>query len=317
MNSKIMLGLAVVLLAAAGATAYWGVKLSESGDDVVPVANTIPGETIPASADREPVQVVKEIAQPGVNVIVLAHDVPKGRLITVDDLAVETMRLAPPGSFAEREPLLGKRLWRDLSAGTVLNESSFTAGGPLARMIRESERAVTIQADEVITGGGHLVPGDFVDVLLFLKESDKNSDRTMQVVVPALRVLSVGDQLGLTVEGDPVNPPPSDEQDQGDSRRNTKVRTIVLAIPEALLTRFSLAAQVGTLRLAVRSADEGLLAEYYEGERSEVIAPVNQQLYQFEKFALRQAKRPQEGLVPPGPKGIQVFRGSVVSREKP
>ncbi|TNE89353.1 MAG: Flp pilus assembly protein CpaB [Gammaproteobacteria bacterium] len=317
MNSKIMLGAAVVLLAAAGATAYWGVKLSKGADDTVLLSDAALAINAPASEDQVPPRAIQEIARPGVNVIVLANDVPKDRLITVDDLAIEILRIAPPGSFSERESLIGKRLWRNLPAGTILDENSFTAGGPLARMIRESERAVTIKADEVVTGGGHLVPGDYVDVLLYLQESKKNTDRTMQVVVPALRILSVGEQLGLTVNGNPAIPASGDEKKQADSQRNAKVRTIVLAIPEALLTRFSLAAQVGTLRLAVRSAEEGLLANYYEGDSDTVIEPVNQQLYQFEKFALRQAKRPQEGLVPPSPKGIQVFRGSVSSRELP
>lgn len=41
---------------------------------------------------------------------------------------------------------------------------------------------------------------------------------------------------------------------------------MVLAVPEALLSRLMLAAQAGVLRLAVRSAEEKRLARYWAGE---------------------------------------------------
>ncbi|WP_297189358.1 Flp pilus assembly protein CpaB [uncultured Porticoccus sp.] len=315
MNSKVMLGVAVLLLGAAGVTAYWGVLISEGQENVARIEAPVAQESI--AIDEAPLkQAVQEVSRPGVNVIVLAQSVSKDRLITADDLAVEIMRIAPPGSYSELDPLIGKRLFRDLPAGTVLNEDSFSIGGPLARMIRDSERALAIQADEVITSGGHLSPGDYVDVLLFLKEGDRNADRTMQVVVPALRVLSVGDRLGLTVSGEPVFPAIEEEQ-QSVNRRSAAARTVVLAVPQVLLTRFALAAQVGSLRLAVRSADEPHLTDFYADRSVDIAEPVNQQLYQFEKFVLGQAKRPQAGLIPGRPKGVEVFKGSVVSRVIP
>lgn len=318
MNSKSLLGVAMVLLVAAGATAYWGVQLSKGPDDTALSNHSAVQVPIVETSDKPLNDVVQDVASPRASVIVLARDVSSGSPLSSEDLVEEKMRIAPPGSYADLQLLVGKYLWRDLPAGTVLSDSSFSAGGPLARMIRESERAVTIRADEVVSSGGHLFPGDYVDVLLYLKQGERNSDRTMQVVVPALRVLSVGDALGLTVSGDTVIPAASDEdEEKSANHRNAKARTIALAVPDALLTRFSLAAEVGSLRLAVRSAEEGLLASFYEGEAKPVFDSVNQQLFQFEKFALRQAKRPQEGLVPLRPKGIEVFRGSVVSRENP
>src|SRR5690606_3182020 len=112
--------------------------------------------------------------------------------------------------------------------------------------------ALAIAVDEVVSNGGYLRPGDFVDVLLYLSQDDKNTDRTMQVVVPALRVLSVGAALGATLEGEPAEPPLL--QDEDDNRRNpsrsdfSSARPAVLAVPSAILTRFALAAEVGQLR---------------------------------------------------------------------
>jgi pilus assembly protein CpaB len=92
----------------------------------------------------------------------------------------------------------------------------------------------------------------------------------------------------------------------------------VLALPEQLLTRFMLASEVGKLRLAVRSIDEKLLADYQAGKAlQDKVEELNRQLFQFEKLALRQVNRPQPGLVPARPAGIPVYHGSEVSRQHP
>lgn len=63
-------------------------------------------------------------------------------------------------------------------------------------MIRPHERAVAVAVDDVIGAAGQLRPGDYVDVLLFLREENNNPQSSAQVVLPALRVLSVGEQMG-------------------------------------------------------------------------------------------------------------------------
>src|SRR5690606_26730000 len=119
-----------------------------------------------------------------VPVVMLARAVSAHVPLTEADLLVERLRLAPPGTFNDATSLVGKTLWRDLPAGTVLTDSSFEVGGPLARMIRPDERAVAIAIDVIVGNGGHLRPGDYVDVLLYLSQSELNSDQTAQVVVP-------------------------------------------------------------------------------------------------------------------------------------
>ncbi|HWK54993.1 MAG TPA: Flp pilus assembly protein CpaB, partial [Hyphomicrobiales bacterium] len=257
-----------MLLFGAGFAAYWGVRQSppavvEAAPQtmalVAPEATTEAPMLPPTSpaADTSLTQRLQDEAR--VAVVVLARDVPAHTLLSADDLAVEQLRIAPPDSFADPNLLVGRVVWRDLPAGTLLSESSFGSGGPLARMIRPDERALTIAIDEVMGGGGHLQPGDFVDVLLFLPEDDRNADRTAQLLVPALRVLGVGDALGMTLAGEAAAP--LLEQNNNDARRarSDGARTAVLAVPDALLTRFALATQVGRMSLAVRSAEEELL----------------------------------------------------------
>lgn len=316
MNSRVTMVLAGLLLVGAVIAGYWGLSLSRQPQVVEVVAEPAPAVAVPnIELPSLPVREEEE----RVPVVVLARAVVAMSEISAEDLLIEELRVAPPGSFAESEPLVGRVVWRDLPAGTVLNESSFESGGPLARMIRPDERALAIQIDEVIGGGGHIQPGDYVDVLLFLRDDDRNSDRTVQVVIPALRILTVGSSMGADRSGEPLMPPVA--EDEKDSRANRRVeapRTAVLAIPEALLTRFMLASEVGKLRLAVRSIDEKLLAGYQAGAKQpDKVEELNRQLFQFEKLALRQASRPQPGLAPQRPAGIPVYHGSSVSRQHP
>lgn len=340
MNSRVLMGLAAVLVVAAVIVGYLGISLGRSGP--APVANApVPSETSVVA----PAPVVEEAAEapqePRLDVVVLAQNLPAYHTVREEDLQVEQLLLMPPGSFSNPADLVGRRVWRDVPQGSVLNESHFVSGGPVARMIRPDERALAIQFNQLMGAGGHLSPGDYVDVLLFLQEHELNTDRTVQVAVPALRVLSVGDELGLATSGELINPPatltPEEQANQQAAARNQpRPETAVLAIPEALLTRFALAAEVGNLRLAVRAAEEGRLNDFYRGE-STVTEELNQQLFQFEKFALSQAERPQPGLVaesarpepsapqrgavssaqPSGPPPITVIRGAVSSLETP
>ncbi len=317
MNSRVTMVLAGLLLVGAVIAGYWGLSLSRQ-PPVAPVAPPQPAQAAPAIELPSLPLVNQEDEPERVPVVVLARAVPAMSVISAEDLLVEELRVAPPGSFAEDEPLLGRVVWRDLPAGTVLNEASFETGGPLARMIRPAERALAIQVDEVTGGGGHIQPGDYVDVLLFLRDDERNSDRTAQVVIPALRVLTVGSALGADRTGEPLMAPVAEEEGQRANRRVEQARTVVLALPESLLTRFMLASEVGKLRLAVRSIDEKLLAEYQAGKAlADKVEELNRQLFQFEKLALRQVQRPQPGLVPARPAGIPVYHGSSVSRQHP
>ena len=334
------MGVAAVLVVAAVVVGYLGISLGRS--EPAPVVNApapaSDGGQMPVRLEPAPVEVEAAPQEPRLDVVVLAQNLPAYHTVREEDLQVEQLRLTPPGSFNSTEGLVGRRVWRDVPAGSVLNESHFMSGGPVARMIRPGERALAIQFDQRMGAGGHLSPGDYVDVLLFLQENELNTDRTVQVAVPAIRVLSVGDELGLAMSGEPITPPAlvSAEEagnQQAAARNSPRPETAVLAIPEALLTRFALAAEVGSLRLAVRAAEEGRLNDFYLGETS-VTEELNQQLFQFEKFALSQAERPQPGLVQAsarqqptssssqqaqrsGPPPVTVIRGAISSLETP
>ncbi|MCX2542741.1 Flp pilus assembly protein CpaB [Pseudomonas sp. COW5] len=313
MNSRVTMGLAAVLLLGAIVVGYWGLVLSRQPAPVAeapaPAVVTVE-KTVAAAEDQT--------RQP---VVVLVHDAPPFTPLTAADLAIEKLRSAPAGSLSAIDQAVGRTPWRHLSAGTWLNAESFEAGGALARMIHSDERALAVSVDEVIGAAGQLMPGDYVDVLLYLRQDASNPQQSAQIVVPAMRVLGVGEQYGLTNDGQPTTPALSTDDKLKQDQRRITARTVVLAVPEQLLSRMMLATQVGTLRLAVRSSEEQRLAKYWAGENQvpDKLVAANSQLFQFTQLALGSAPKvpssgEHSGAVRPA---VEVIRGNQITQQNP
>ncbi|KAE9640262.1 Flp pilus assembly protein CpaB [Pseudomonas sp. PB106] len=289
MNSRVTLGLAGLFLLGAIIAGYWGLTLSRQ-PAVEPVA--APVAVTPDATPAVPAQPVEDpTRQP---VVVLLRDIAPFVKITAADVTVEKLRTAPVGSLANVDQVIGRTPWRPLSAGSWLNEESFEPGSQLARMIRPGERALAVSVDEVISVGGQLAPGDYVDVLLFLRKDENNPQPSAQLVVPAVRVLGVGSQMGLTNDGQPASPARSDDERLKQEQQRMAARSVVLAVPEALLSRLMLASGAGVLRLAVRSADEQQLAKYWAGENdvaTQLDTP-RRALLEFSQLSLSPAPKP-------------------------
>lgn len=308
MSSRISMILAGLLLVGALIAGYWGLVLSrpEPAPAVQPLASTI--AVTPA---EDPTRQ---------SVVVLAHDVPPFVALTAADLTLEKLRTAPAGSLTTLEQAIGRVPWRSLEAGTWLTEQSFDAGGSLARMIRPGERALAVAVDEVSGAGGQLNPGDYVDVMLYLRQENGNPQPSAQTVIPALRLLGVGDQLGLTNDGKPGSPVATSAQDLAKQQQSrAAARTVLLAVPEQLMTRLVLAIQAGVLRLAVRSADERLLSRYWagEGDAPGNLQNANRDLYQFTQLAFTQAPRKVAQSSAPRRAGVEVIRGNQATQQTP
>ncbi|KAF0862718.1 Flp pilus assembly protein CpaB [Pseudomonas sp. LD120] len=310
MNSRVTMGLAGVLLVGAVFFGYWGLVLSR------PPEPTPPTPVVQSLVEKTTTDVEDQTRQP---VVVLVRDVPPFTPLTAADLALEKLRTAPAGSLSDITQAVGRTPWRQLSAGTWLNEQSFDTGGALARMIHSDERALAVAVDEVIGAAGQLSPGDYVDVLLFLRQDTSNPQQSAQVAVPAIRVLAVGEQLGLTNDGQPASPPLSAAEKLKQDQRRIAARTVVLAVPEQLLSRLMLATQVGVLRLAVRSSEEQRLAHYW-ARNDEALAPVdtaNSNLFQFTQLALGNAPRPPLARGGAPRSAVEVIRGNQVTQQTP
>ena len=313
MSSRISMILAAVLLLGALIAGYWGLVLSRPE----PVAAIAPPviNNAPVAAIEDPTR------QP---VVVLAHDVLPFVALTAADLTVEKLKTVPAGSLTSLDQAVGRTPWRALQAGTWLTEESFNAGGNLSRMIRADERALAVAVDEVTGAGGQLNPGDYVDVMLYLRSENGNPQPSAQTVVPALRLLGVGDQLGLTNDGKPGSPVAVTAEDKAKQQQGrASARTVLLAVPEQLMTRLVLAVQAGSLRLAVRSADEQRLSQYWAGDSDSAqnLDNAKRDLYQFNQLA--QTTPPISNFNPTATKatprrsGVEVIRGNQVTQQTP
>ncbi|QBF24999.1 Flp pilus assembly protein CpaB [Pseudomonas tructae] len=309
MSSRITIILAGFFLLGAVLAGYWGLVLSQPPSE--PPATPIAAPAL-SPVSHVAAEAVDELRTP---VVVLRRDVAAAVPLTAEDLLLERLQVAPAGSFQSLDQVIGRSSWRALSAGTWLAQNSFEAGGPLARMIHPHERAVAVAVDEVIGAAGQLSPGDYVDVLLFLRETISNPQASAQVVLPALRLLSVGEQLGLSNDGQPVQAP-VDEKNRSPQPANT-LRTVVLAVPEALASRLLLAAGAGSLRLAVRSAEEQRLARYWADPNSsgKEIESANRQLYRFSQLAQAPTVQPLASAAQP--RGMEIIRGSQANPPTP
>ncbi|EPL04998.1 Flp pilus assembly protein CpaB [Pseudomonas sp. CF161] len=312
MNSRVTMILAGLLLLGAVFVGYWGLVVSRQPPPPAPVAQP----ATPGTVEKTVATAEDQTRQP---VVVLAHDVPPFVALSAADLTLERLRTVPPGSLTSIDQAVGRTPWRALAGGTWLSDESFTTGGALARMIHPDERALAVAVDEVIGAAGQLSPGDYVDVLLFLRQDATNLQQSAQIAVPAMRVLAVGDQLGLTNDGKPASPALSADERIKQDQRRLAARTVVLAVPEQLLSRMMLATQVGTLRLAVRSSEEQRLARYWAGDQDSqaTIDAANSNLFQFTQLAL--------GSGPASPathgggtrRAVEVIRGNQVTQQTP
>jgi pilus assembly protein CpaB len=317
MNSRVTLGLAGLSLVGAVIAGYWGFTLSRQPAAAPVVAQ--PQIVTPAAATTQAAAPQEEdTRQP---VVVLVHDIAPFVQITAADVAVEKLRTAPAGSLNRLDQAIGRTPWRSLRAGTWLSDESFEAGSKLARMIRSDERALAVSVDEVINAGGQLAPGDYVDVLLFLRMDAINLQPSAQLVIPAVRVLGVGEQLGPTNDGQTSSPAYGNDEKLKQEQQRASARTVVLAVPAPLLSRLMLATQAGVLRLAVRSADEKRLARYWAGESDSPanLANANRELIQFNQLAMTAPPKPVVASAPVAPRksGVEVIRGNELTQQTP
>ncbi|MBB4868218.1 pilus assembly protein CpaB [Pseudomonas nitritireducens] len=306
MNSKVLMVFAGLLLVCAGVVGYLGLNVGKA-----------PAPHPGVVEDAQPMALAGADQLQRTAVVVAARDLPALAVLTRDDLAVEMLHTAPAGSFPKPEALIGQRVWVAVPAGSILSASVTEPGGPLARTIRPDERAMAIPVDEVIGGGGFVLPGDYVDVMLFVQDQ-QGSERNVsaQVVLPGVRVLTYGEQIAVAKDGQARNA--GDPKDQSPR----PPRTAVLAVPAQAAARLMLASQAGSLRLAVRSKDEKLYEKAQEGGYLQASLgavgspPITlDQLVGKPRPATAPAPAVRQVSAPQVDSGVVVYRGTEISRE--
>jgi len=162
-----------------------------------------------------------------------ADAVPPGAFTSIDQVMKQDAGGAPVAltPMAAKEPVLATKL------------SGPGARPTLAALISEGKRAYTIGVTDVAGGGGHVLPGDRVDVVLTRDlssggaiEGPRGGKLVSEVVLQSVRV------LGMDLNVDPATAKPS----------IAHTATLEVSVEDA--ERLALSAQAGTLSLALRRA---------------------------------------------------------------
>ncbi len=200
----------------------------------------MPSHTASAQAPASP-------AVQGVPVVVAAQPIPYGVKLEAKYLAVAKLppNAAPTGAFASVSQLLSQQggpptALVPMQAQEPVLASKLTGVGEratVAALITPGMRAYAIAITEVSGAGGHVMPGDRVDVVLTRDASGTGAAQhklVSSVVVQNLRVLGV-DQNANPTTATPVV---------------ARSATLEVSVQDA--ERLALAAQAGSLSLALR-----------------------------------------------------------------
>lgn len=165
--------------------------------------------------------------------------VPPGAFTTIDQVMRRDGGGAPVAlaGIAAREPLLPSKL------------SGPGAKPTMAALIEDGMRAYTIAVSEVAGGGGHITPGDRVDVVL-----TRNAGEGGPSGGPGSRMVSDVVMQNVKVLGMDQNLDPN-------STRPAVAHTATLEVSMRDAERLALAAQSGTLSLALRRAGSAETAD--------------------------------------------------------
>lgn len=192
-------------------------------------------------------------AQQGVPVVLAKGPIAYGAKLQANDLVLTRLPAdaAPPGAFVSVDQVM-----KADSGGAPVALAAMAAHEPilpgklsgpgaratLAAMIGDGMRAYTIAVTEVAGGGGHILPADRVDVLL-TRDLDAGSNTgagrghlQTDIVMQNVKV------LGMDLNVDPSSTKPA------------VAHTATLEVDAGDAERLALAAQAGSLSLALRRA---------------------------------------------------------------
>lgn len=136
-----------------------------------------------------------------VEVVVAARDIPAKTVLTPNDLQTELVpiQFVQPGAVLQVEDAAGKVTLVPFKKGMqILSDAivDVSALGGLSAVLERGTRAVTIRVDAISGVGGHIQPGDFVDILVLIPSRDP-MDQWVTIPFPNVQVLAVGSKLSV------------------------------------------------------------------------------------------------------------------------
>jgi pilus assembly protein CpaB len=157
----------------------------------------------------------------------------------------------PLGVLSNIEDVEGRRVRQKLFAGEPILENKLLSKGASAQgasaVIPLGYRVVSVQVDSV-SGSGLILPGDRVDVLVYLVGNSQHEipETSTRTVLQDIKVFAVNDVV---------------EMDKDGKDKSIIAKTISLLVTPAQGAKVTLACEMGKIRLVMRGPDDNAHAE--------------------------------------------------------
>lgn len=264
-----------------------------------------------------------------VPVIEASRDIEPQTVITEDMVkAVDvSSNLVPSGALTDKNAVVGKKAGTTILSGDVITARKLSqkAGG-FVGLIPEGMRAVSFSVNDVTGVSGFAKPGDKVDILLVT--SREGVDRiTSKILLKDVLILAVNKSSGQP-QPQPQNTDKDGKGTPNSSTTRTSTSSASIGTPSVVtvaLTPYDAAkliasTQIGQLQMLLRPTnDEG---DHYVGyyviplpkAEAPQPQPAPQPVYAAPQTAPTPAVSISSGGAPSGFSGIEVIRGTSVSR---
>lgn len=250
------------------------------------------------------------VEEPRALAVVAIRPLPANRPVSPEAVAVKPLAVVPERYYTSVDDVVGRVPLLDIDTGAPVTPRYFKDDNLLARLIPESHRAISLEVSDVVAVGGFVRPGDRVDLLLYLRDGEQKQQS---------RIL-LHDVLVLAYEERIIDRPEGLEGESTTRAQRGRVRTAVVAVAEAELTKVMLGASVGDIRLALRRQEADL------AERDSTLPEVSPtplpELERAQVITLAELSRvvrptPTPNPAAPPPRAtVEVFRGADKSQER-
>jgi pilus assembly protein CpaB len=188
-------------------------------------------------------------------VFVAKTDIPPGAVVGDDFIKLEQWPKdkIPPGALSKQQDLDNRRARYKIFAGQTILEPMLLRAGevPLDAQIPKGLRVVAIPVGPETIQSGLVVPGARCDIQVFMR-ADANlgvAETLAKTILQDIRVFAVNDITNLQLSSDPktTDAPP---------HSIPAGKTVSLLVTPAQAEVVTLASQLGTIRLILRSGDD-------------------------------------------------------------
>jgi pilus assembly protein CpaB len=296
MSSTALKVLALVTLVLALGLGYTAYRMSQARPSAAPVAGGGPGQG------------------PQIMAIVALKPIEAFAPIPRDAVALVPVAVPPDEYFKNVDDVAGRAPLADIPTGTTITPRYFRESKNLVRSIPPGFQAMSMEINDVIAVGGFVRPGDLVDVLVYIRSSGQEvQDSQARILLQNARVLAYEDRV--LADADSL-----DNGGNGDNKQKTttrRIRTAVIAVPEAETTRVMLGASLGELRLSLRVPEPAVteLQTDASGQAArpapETSKPEDEKVITLKELAALKKKQ-SSGTAAEGPPPVIVYRGSKV-----